>query len=230
MKIVMINGQNHKGSSYHIGRMVADKISDAEITEIFLPRDLNHFCLGCYACIDDPAKCPFYEEKNRIMEAVEAADILIFTTPLYCLRASGPMESFLDLTFNYWMVHRPRECMFTKKAVIVSTAAGSPSKGAIKDIKNALFNWGVPFILSCAMPVQAMNWQGVSENKKSKIDKITTKLANRIMKKRQVKPGIKTKGLFMMMRMLQKGGMGSGEAERAYWEEKGWLGAKRPWK
>lgn len=107
---------------------------------------------------------------------------------------------------------------------------GSSSKGAIKDIKNALSNWGVPFILSCAMPVRAMNWQGVSENKKRKIDKITTKLANRIMKKKKVKPGIKTKGLFMMMRMLQKGGMGSSEAERAYWEEKGWLGAKRPWK
>ena len=27
MKIVMLNGQNHKGSTYHIGRMIIDKIS-----------------------------------------------------------------------------------------------------------------------------------------------------------------------------------------------------------
>ena len=26
MKIVMLNGQNHKGSSYHVGRSIVDKI------------------------------------------------------------------------------------------------------------------------------------------------------------------------------------------------------------
>ena len=38
MKTVLIHGQNHKGSSYNIGRMIADKItSDDEIVEFFLP-------------------------------------------------------------------------------------------------------------------------------------------------------------------------------------------------
>ena len=51
MKIVMIHGQNHKGSTYHIGRMVAGKISpEGTLAEFFLPRDLNRFCTGCYAC------------------------------------------------------------------------------------------------------------------------------------------------------------------------------------
>ena len=46
MRIVMLNGQNHKGSTYHIGRMIADKIpGDNEIREFFFPRDLNHFCI-----------------------------------------------------------------------------------------------------------------------------------------------------------------------------------------
>lgn len=40
MKIVLIHGQNHKGSSYHIGRMIADKIKcEKEIIEFFLPKD-----------------------------------------------------------------------------------------------------------------------------------------------------------------------------------------------
>ena len=78
MKIVMIHGQNHKGSTYQIGRMIANTIGkEEEIVEFFLPKDLNHFCIGCYACIEDPAKCPFYEEKNKIMAEVEAADVLI---------------------------------------------------------------------------------------------------------------------------------------------------------
>ena len=43
MKIVLIHGQNHQGSSCHIGRMIAEKITgEKEITEFFLPRDLNH--------------------------------------------------------------------------------------------------------------------------------------------------------------------------------------------
>ncbi len=231
MKVVIIHGQNHKGSSYNIGRMIANKISGEEaVTEFFLPRDLNHFCLGCYACIDDDTRCPFYEEKNKIMSAVEAADVLIFTTPTYCMRASAPMKSFIDLTFNYWMVHRPRKCMFTKKAIVVSTAAGSGTKSAIKDITNTLLYWGVPYVLSYGISVQAMNWNAVADKKKKKIDKDTTKLADKVLKKRQVKAGIKTKTLFMMMRMMQKMGWGSSDAEKEYWEQKGWLGKGRPWK
>ena len=54
MRIVLIHGQNHKGSSYHIGKMKADTISGKkEVSEFFLPRDLNHFCLGCYQCIEN---------------------------------------------------------------------------------------------------------------------------------------------------------------------------------
>ncbi len=231
MKIVMINGQNHKGSSYNIGRMIANKISVKEdIVEFFLPRDLNHFCLGCYACIDDDTKCPFYEEKNRIMSAVESADVLIFTTPTYCMRASAPMKSFIDLTFNYWMVHRPRKCMFNKQAIVVSTAAGSGTKTAIKDIANTLLYWGVPSVETYGISVQAMNWAGVTDKKKQTIEKDTTKIANKVLKNKRVKVGLKTKALFMMMRMMQQKGWGSGEAEKEHWEQNGWMGKARPWK
>lgn len=231
MKIVMIHGQNHKGSSYNIGRMIANKIScEEDIVEFFLPKDLDHFCLGCYACIDDDTKCPFYEEKNRIMKAVESADVLIFTTPTYCMRASAPMKSFIDLTFNYWMVHRPRKCMFRKQAIVVSTAAGSGTKTAIKDITNTLFYWGVPSVVTYGISVQAMNWAGVTDKKKRIIEKDTTKIANKVLKNKHVKVGLKTKALFMMMRMMQQKGWGSGEAEKEYWEQNGWMGKARPWK
>ena len=231
MKIVMIHGQNHKGSSYNIGGMIASKISGEEdIIEFFLPRDLNHFCLGCYACINDDTGCPFYEEKNKIMSAVESADMLIFTTPTYCMRASAPMKSFIDLTFNYWMIHRPRKCMFSKRAVVVSTAAGSGTKTAIKDITDTLLYWGVPSVMTYGISVQAMNWDGVTDKKKKKIEKDTAKIADKVSKTKRVKVGFKTKALFMMMRMMQKKGWGSGETEKIYWEQNGWLGKGRPWK
>lgn len=231
MKIVLIYGQNHKGSSYHIGRMIADKIKgEKEITEFFLPKDLNHFCTGCYNCIDDDGRCPFYAEKFRIMEAVQQADLLIFTTPTYCMRASAPMKAFIDLTFTYWMVHRPRECMFDKKAVIVSTAAGMGTGTAIKDIATALEYWGVPSIRKYGISVQASNWDMVSEKNKTKIEKDTDKIADKLSDNRRPRVGVKTKLLFSIMRMMQKNDWGSSPAEKEYWQEKGWLDSERPWK
>lgn len=231
MKIVLIHGQNHKGSSYHIGRMIADKIKcEKEITEFFLPKDLSPFCTGCYSCIEDDSKCPFYAEKHRIMEEVEKADLLIFTTPTYCMRASAPMKSFIDLTFTYWMVHRPRKCMFDKKAVVVSTAAGSGTGSAIKDIATALEYWGVPQITKYGISVQASGWDMVSDKNKEKIEKDTEKMAGKLSDNRKPHIGIKTKAIFGLMRMMQKKGWGSSPVEKEYWQQNGWFDKKRPWK
>ena len=231
MKIVTLNGQNHKGSSYHIGRMIADKVSgDNEIREFFFPKDLNHFCAGCYKCIEDEKACPYYEEKKVIFDAVENADLLIVTTPTYCMHVSAQLKSFLDLTFDYWMVHRPKKSMFSKRAVIVSTSAGSSPKTAMKDVEDALFNMGVPSVTKYGLAVQAMNWDGVRASKKEKIDKATTKLARKLSTTKKPHVGNKTRFMFNMMGMMQKKGWGSSPVEKEYWEQNGWLGKKRPWK
>ena len=231
MKIVLIHGQSHQGSSCHIGRMIAEKITgEKEITEFFLPRDLNHFCSGCYCCIDDDSRCPYAADKRIIMGQVEMADLLIFTTPTYCMRASAPMKAFIDLTFTYWMVHRPRACMFEKRAVVVSTAAGTGTASAIKDVATALEYWGVPQIEKYGIAVQASGWEAVSAKKKAKIEKDTDNIAANLSRAGKPRVGMKTKLLFSMMRMMQKNNWGSSSVEKEYWREKGWLGKARPWK
>ena len=120
--------------------------------------------------------------------------------------------------------------MFSKTAIVVSTAAGSGAKTAVKDITDALFYWGIPCVLSYGISIQAMNWKGVNDKKIQKIEKDTTKIANKVLKKKNVKVGVKTKALFMLMRMMQKANFGSGEADRAYWEKNGWLDKERPWR
>lgn len=229
MNITLIHGQNHKGSSYHIGRMLAEQFSDSTVREFFLPRDLNHFCSGCYCCLADEKNCPYYTEKKQIMDAVEQADLLIFTTPTYCMRASAPMKSFFDLTFTYWMIHRPRRSMFLKKAVAITTASGAGTGTALKDISNTLFYWGVPYIKEYGIAVQATNWQQVSEQKKARIRGDMEKLAKTLGKKK-ARAGLKTRFVFSMMRMMQNNNWGSSPEEKAYWEEQGWLGKGRPWK
>ena len=44
----------------------------------------------------------------------------------------------------------------------------------------------------------------------------------------RIKPGLKTKGWFFFMHLLQRKGWN--EADVKYWKEKGWTGKKRPWK
>ena len=230
MKTVIINGQNHKGSTYHIGKLLADKIG-GEVTEFFLPRDFSDYCIGCVQCFSVAAdKCPHFEKQQPILKAMDEADLIILTSPVYVYHVTAPMKNFLDHQGHRWMVHRPRPEMFHKQAVCISTAAGAGMKSTNKDMQDSLFFWGVSKVYKIGIAVRSVNWDTVSPKIRQKIDQAVDKTAAKILKNNgKVKPGIKTKGFFSVMRMLQsKGGLSKPDAE--YWKAMGWTGNKRPWK
>lgn len=230
--IVVINGTNRKGSSYNMGKIFCDgikeKVNNVEIEEFFLPRDLNGFCLGCYNCIEDESKCFKYESKKIILEAMEKADILVFTTPNYCMSISAAMKSFLDFFFDLWLTHRPKEWMFHKKAVIFSAAAGaSPSEG-IKLLKTNLNGMGVSYVKSYGRPVQAKAWEEVNYQKKEDIKEDIIKLSKKVLYKKNT-VSLKIKIMFKFFRFLKIKNWNSSPLEKDYWNSKGWLGKSRPW-
>lgn len=228
MKTVIINGQNHKGSTYNIGISLARRLADDdEITEFFLPKDLNHFCLGCYTCLKDDTKCPFYDDKKVIADAIDDADLLILTTPNYCMMPSAPMKSFIDLFFQYWIPHRPRANMFRKKAVVISTTAGTGAGKACTMLKRTLAYWGVPYIQKYSISVQASSWNDVSQKKKDKIEKNITRLAHKIESNKAGKPSPYIRFMFNMMALSKKN---PDDPESEYWKSMGWFDGKRPWK
>lgn len=231
MKIVVINGQNHKGSTWNTAKILIDGITgEKEVKEFFLPRDLNRFCVGCYTCLEGREKCPFWEEKKPLEDAMLAADLLIFTTPNYCMMPSAPMKAFLDLFFTYWLTHRPHEEMFKKRAVVISTAAGAGAGQAAKLVAGNLVNWGVPKITRYGLSVNAMNWETVPEKKKAKIRKDMGNLAKKLSENKPVKVGVKTRVLFWFYGGMQKANWGASKSEKEYWQSKGWLDGKKPWK
>ena len=70
---------------------------------------------------------------------------------------------------------------------------------------------------------------GVSAKKKAAIDKKITAIAKQIvLRSGRVDPALKTKGMFYIMRMMQKNGWNSRDVE--HWKEQGWIEKKRPWK
>ncbi len=228
MKITIIHGQSHKGSTYHIAHELADKIG-GEVTEFFLPKDFNDFCVGCANCfIKGEAKCPHYSKLAPITQAMDNADVIILASPVYVYHATGAMKAFLDHYGYRWMVHSPAGCMFKKQGVCICTAAGGGMKSTNKDMSDSLFFWGIPKIYKLGCAVAAVDWNGVSDKKRRQIDKATNSIAARILKNHgRVRVGLKTKGVFYLMRMMQKNGWN--ERDAAYWREKGWDKKERPW-
>ena len=229
MKTVIIHGQNHKGSTYNIARILAEKIG-GETTEFFLPKDFGEFCVGCTTCfMKDEKKCPHYEKLKPITAAMDSADVIILASPVYVYHATGAMKALLDHYGYRWLVHSPEESMFKKQGVCISTAAGARMKPTNKDMADSLFFWGIAKIYKFGIAVAATDWKKVNDKKKKKIEKATSSIAKKIIKNNgKVKPSLKTKGYFYLMRMLQKKGWN--EKDVKYWKEKGWDKKSRPWK
>ena len=115
MKITIVHGQNHKGSTYHIARMLAEKIV-GDITEFFLPKDFGDYCVGCTSCFKiSERKCPHYQKILPISNALSEADVIILASPVYVYHASGPMKNLLDHYGYRWMIHRPEPGMFSEQ-------------------------------------------------------------------------------------------------------------------
>lgn len=228
MKITIIHGQSHKGSTYHLAHSLAEKLG-GEITEFFLPKDFNEFCTGCTNCfLYSESKCPHYERLSPITNAIDNADVLILESPVYVMHATGSMKALLDHYGWRFMVHRPEEKMFSKQAVCISTAAGAGMKGANKDMADSLFWWGTGKIYKFGAAVNETSWDRVKDDKKLAYDKKLAALAKRIAKKQgRVKPSVKTKIIFNFMSIMQKNGFNKSDME--YWKEKGWSGKNRPW-
>ncbi len=236
MKIVIIHGQNHKGSTCMIAQELADKIKDkaqgqSEIKEFFLPKDFNEPCLGCYTCFkNDLTKCPHYPKLEPLATALIEADLIILESPVYVYHATGQMMSFLDHFGTWWVIHRPREEMCSKQAIAISTAAGGGMKSTVKDMADSLEMWGVGKVYKYGVGVQALNPKEIPQRILKRIHNKTDKLSDSICKNAgKRKMNRRGKKWFCLMRFAQKH-FPPMEPDYTYWENMGWHKKARPWK
>lgn len=219
MKAVVIHGSMRKGSTYHIAREFLGNLCDSEeeIKEYFLPRDQPNFCRGCALCLESIDKCPDYKYIKPILTDMENSDIIIFTSATYIYHVTGQMKAFLDHFPYLCMVHKPREIMFKKQALVISTAAGAGTKSTIKDVVDSTFFWGIAKTYKYGVNVQALGWENVTEKNKLKISKEIKKISNKIKREKgKVTPKIKTKAFFYMMKSVNKKNK-STSSDNDYW-------------
>jgi multimeric flavodoxin WrbA len=193
---------------------------------------MPYFCIGCNNCFFKGEEfCPFQKYVTPIKDAILNAELIILASPVHLFHITGQMKTLLDHFGFQFMNHRPNKLMFSKTALVVSTAAGMGMKTALKDMIGSLEYWGISRIYKFGFAVQASDWNEITEKNRQKIERIIKKISNKILlkKNKKVKPSCKVKGLFYIFRMLHKKSYLI-PYDTNYWKSQGWLDKTRPWK
>lgn len=229
MKIVIIHGQSHEGSTCMTARELASKVG-GEVREFFLPRDFDQPCKGCYTCFKtDLSHCPHFKSLEPLANAMLEADLLILESPVYVYHATGQMMSFLDHFGTWWVVHQPMPEMSGKQAVAISTAAGGGMKSTVRDMADSLEMWGIRKVYRLGVGVQATRPEEIPDRILETIHRKTDRLAERIRENADRRGcNRRAKMWFFIMRMAHRH-FPPAEPDYGYWEKRGWHGKSRPW-
>jgi len=94
--------------------------------KIFLRDKKINYCTGCGFCnTNDYTKCAQQDDINDIMDKMESADVIVFSSPIYFYAISGQMKTFIDRACSRY-TH-----LLNKEFYYILTAADS-SQGAIQ--------------------------------------------------------------------------------------------------
>ncbi|MDO5111193.1 MAG: NAD(P)H-dependent oxidoreductase [Clostridia bacterium] len=218
MKVTVIYGQQHQGSTYRAAQLLLQKLhcTPEEISEFYV-NGIAH-CVGCYACImKDEKLCPHRAQTQPIIEAIEAADVIVLASPNYCFDMTGQMKTFCDHMAYRWMIHRPAD-MRKKIGVAISTTAGAGAGAAVKNLRRQMGWWSVGRTYPLTFAIWAQDWEQIDPKRMTAFQRKADALARRINQScGQVKPSIKTALLWRVMKSMHTGDTWN-DVERAYWQ------------
>ena len=235
MKITIINGTGVKGCTWHLKEIFLNAVKNGnEITEFTLPKDMPEFCCGCKNCFfNGEEKCPHAAYTLPIWNAIMRSDLIVFTYPVYALRAPGSIKALLDHYCVHWMVHRPKEEMFSKRVAILTNSIGAPNGAAQKDTATS-FSWlGVSDIRKLGFGLmEHVLWEMISEKRRAKMQAKTERFAKKCLRPIR-KSSLKVTAFFIFCKMMHKRAykkeLAQGQEpllDNLYWAEKGWIKTK----
>ncbi|MCL2286593.1 MAG: hypothetical protein FWC32_09560 [Firmicutes bacterium] len=105
-----------------------------------------------------------------------------------------------------------------------------------RDIKDSLDFWGVAHTYVIKQALFQAKWDDVDQKRKSEFEIRCKRIAKKLKARKNVKPRLKIKGLFFIMKMAQnmidKSERKAGREhtkDYLHWKENGWLNGKKPW-
>jgi multimeric flavodoxin WrbA len=82
-------------------------------------------CMGCRHCFEEKGVCVQKDDMPPILEAIKAADTLVFVSPIYYFDMTAQLKLAIDRTFALLSVGTP-----VKKAVFLITCGDDTEKAA----------------------------------------------------------------------------------------------------
>lgn len=232
MKIVIIHSNKRKENTYKVSKQFQEsleQLTDLEIKEYTLSTDFPYFCTGCHSCfLNGEHTCGHFETLRPFAEEIEWADGVVLTSPVYVMGPTANMKAFLDHLGYMWLAHRPREENFKKVGMSLATAAGGGLSDTNKMMSATFKYLGFKRYYSFGCRVLDIE----KPKTKKQLDQAAKKYYNAYAKREQLGQLPFQKLFFNIMKgMVKKYEPGSMlYRDREYWESKGWLGGKNPWK
>lgn len=229
MKVTVINGTPVKGVTYTMKKEFLNNLRGGNRITEFYPEEFPDFCVGCKNCfLKGEERCPHFEKKAPIWDALLEADMLVFAYPVYALRAPASIKSLLDHLCVHWMVHRPVPIFFEKTAVILTNSVGAPNGSAQKDVKTSL-NWmGISRVYTCGAPMMGDIFvDKMTKKHRQMIEKKMKCLADKVEDVRPYRHmGFKVKMLFTIAKIQHKMVLKTEETpslDNAHYIKYGWI-------
>lgn len=235
MKITIIHGQSHKGTTYTLTHTVLKHLQSPEDTvqTFFLPTDGPDFCVGCNACfIKGEDRCPSAHKVQPIADAMAWADVIILDSPNYVMEMSGSMKNLMDHLAYRWVTHRPHGAMFKKIGITLCSSAGAPARGTAKSMARQLKWMCVSKVYILPFTSNAMVVSDLSPKKQQEMEQKAKKIAKAVAR-RMAKPhaSLRARITFFIFRKMQSGsGANWNPRDRDWWVKQEWTKKKRPWK
>ena len=153
MKIVIINGSARKGNTLTAINAFIKGASGKNEIEVIQPDKLDISpCKGCGVCQCNKG-CVDQDDTNPTIDKIVAADMILFTTPVYWWGMSAQLKLVIDKCYC-------RGLQIKGKKVGVIVVGGSP----VDRFRNSLTAWlttchGICFSRNPIMQLQKMNYQ-----------------------------------------------------------------------
>jgi multimeric flavodoxin WrbA len=140
MRIACLLGSpRHEGNSATIAKRFIETAASlgAGIRTFELNRLTYRDCQGCLICKTKLDRCVLRDDLTVVLEAVEEADAIMLSTPVYIGDIPGQVKSFIDRTYSYMVpdyIHKSVASRMPpgKKAVLIITQ-GAP-EGALTEV------------------------------------------------------------------------------------------------
>jgi len=128
-KVLIISSSPRKGGNSDIlcdeflkGALAAGHSAE----KIFLKDKKINYCTGCGFCVDnDYTACAQKDDMKEILDKMQEADTIVFSTPIYFYSMAGQLKTFIDRICARY-TH-----LVNKEFFYIMTAADA-SKGAIQ--------------------------------------------------------------------------------------------------